>query len=154
MDVSVRSRLKRTRIDADAAARFARFVMGRMGCGRDAELSVLFVGSRAIRRLNMEYRGVDRTTDVLAFPLGDRRGASRPSGALGDVVVSVDRARRCARRLKTTVNAELLLYLAHGILHLCGFDDRGASERREMERRQEELLGRALRRGAWNVVMD
>jgi probable rRNA maturation factor len=105
-----------------------------------------------MRRLNREYRGVDRTTDVLAFPMGDRREARRPSGALGDVAISVDRARRCARLFRTTVNAELLLYITHGILHLCGFDDQSGGDRKRMALRQEELVSLALGRGAWNVI--
>lgn len=149
MNVLVRSRLKKTRIDVGEAARFAAFVMERAGCAKGAELGILFAGSRAMRRLNREYRGVDRTTDVLAFPLGDR---FRPSGTLGDVAISVDRARRCARLYRTTVNAELLLYITHGILHLCGFDDHSAATRKRMERRQEELVSLAMGRRAWNVI--
>jgi probable rRNA maturation factor len=147
MSVLVRSQLKKARIDSAEASRFARFIMGRLRCARGAELSVLFAGSGAVRRLNREYRGVDRTTDVLAFPLSSRR-----AGALGDVVISVDRARRCARRLRTTTNAEILLYLTHGILHLCGFDDRTARGRVRMERRQEALIRQALKRRSWNVI--
>jgi probable rRNA maturation factor len=152
MKVLVRSQLKRAKINAAEASRFARFIMGQLDCAGDAELSVLFAGRRAMRRLNREYRGVDRTTDVLAFPLSDRRGSPRPFAAIGDVAISVDRARQCARRLHTTVNAELLLYLTHGILHLCGFDDRRAADRSRMMRRQEELVSLALGRGAWNVI--
>jgi len=126
--------------------------MERMHCAKDSELSVLFAGRRAMRRLNREYRGVDRTTDVLAFPLGDRRGRGRALGVIGDVAISVDRARQCARRLHTTVNAELLLYLTHGILHLCGFDDQKESDRIKMMRRQEELVNLALERRTWNVI--
>ncbi|MCX6338674.1 MAG: rRNA maturation RNase YbeY [Candidatus Aureabacteria bacterium] len=152
MSVLVRSQLKKTRIDSAEASRFARFIMGRLRCARGAELSVLFAGNRAVRRLNREYRGVDRTTDVLAFPLSSRRAEALRAGALGDVVISVDRARRCARRLRTTANAEILLYLTHGILHLCGFDDRTARGRVRMERRQEALIRQALKRRSWNVI--
>jgi len=152
MSVLVRSQLATARINLTEASRFARFIMGRLGCAKDAELSVLFAGSRAVRRLNREYRGVDRTTDVLAFPLGNRRAAARRAATLGDVVISVDRARGCARRLRTTANAEVLLYLTHGILHLCGFDDRSARGRRRMARRQEALLRHALKRRSWNVI--
>jgi len=152
MSVLVRSRLKRALIDSAEASRFARFIMERLGCGRGAELSVLFAGSGTVRRLNREYRGVDRTTDVLAFPLSRRQASAPRAGVLGDVVISVDRARRCARQLRTTANAEILLYLTHGILHLCGFDDRTARGRRRMARRQEALINQALKRRSWNVI--
>jgi probable rRNA maturation factor len=152
MNVLVRSQLKKAKINVAEASRFAKFIMERMNCAGDAELSILFAGHRAMRRLNREYRGVDRTTDVLAFPLCDRRRGRRPLGLIGDVAISVDRARQCARRLQTTVNAELLLYLTHGILHLCGFDDQREADRSKMMRRQEELVSLALGRGAWNVI--
>ncbi len=152
MSVLVRSRLTTARINLTEVSRFARFIMGRLGCAKGAELSVLFAGSRAVRRLNREYRGVDRTTDVLAFPLDNRQTAARRAVALGDVVISVDRARECAERLRTTANAEVLLYLTHGILHLCGFDDRSEAGRRRMARRQEALLRQALKRKSWNVI--
>jgi probable rRNA maturation factor len=116
----------------------------------DAELSILLVGDRRIRSLNREWRGKDAATDVLSFPLSDPPGIGP---LLGDVVVSLDTAVRRAREDGRPVAAELDRYLAHGILHLLGFDhERPADARRMAEReealaRSEGLVGAALREG-------
>jgi probable rRNA maturation factor len=117
----------------------------------DAELSIAVVSDRRIRTLNQVWRGKDRATDVLSFPLSDPPGVGP---LLGDVVVSLDTAARRARSEKRPVGAELDRYLAHGILHLLGYDhERPADARRMAEKeaelaRAEGLVGAALREGA------
>lgn len=152
MRVLVRSRLRKRRINKKAVSRFAEFVMKRAGCPRDAELSVVFLGRRAMRSLNGRYRGVERDTDVLAF--GFDEGEVSPGGGalLGDVVVSVDMARRQARSWGTSVNRELLLYIVHGILHLAGSEDETPGDRGRMESRQEDILRAALNARRWIVI--
>ncbi|MDD5556899.1 MAG: rRNA maturation RNase YbeY [bacterium] len=145
MRVWVGSRLRRRRINRRAVARFAAFAMRRAGFPAGAELSVLFVGGRAMRRLNRTYRGEDRDTDVLAFPMGGGRG-----GPAGDVVISIDAVRRGARRFGTGIERETRLCLAHGILHLRGFEDRTPPGGAAMARRQEAIVRAAG--GRWNVT--
>jgi len=117
----------------------------------EAELSVLLVGDRAIRTLNRRWRRVDRATDVLSFSPAAGPGAGP---VLGDVVISMDTAVRRARAEGRGVSAELERYLAHGLLHLLGYDHEAPEDARRMARREEELIrsegmvGRALRRGA------
>jgi probable rRNA maturation factor len=117
----------------------------------DAELSVLLVGDRRIRSLNREWRGKDAATDVLSFPLSDPPGIGP---VLGDVVVSFDTAARRARAEGRPIARELERYLAHGILHLLGYDhERPEDARRMAEKeaalaRDEGLVGAALREGA------
>ena len=152
MRVLLRSQIRKVRINEASVRRFAIFVMKRTGCSAGSELSVSFVGSNAMRRLNREYRGVDRDTDVLAFPL-DEAGKGIPGErVLGDIVISVDRAINQARSWKNTINRELLLYLVHGILHLCGMDDRTSTGRNEMWKRQRDILNAALKKRQWNVI--
>jgi probable rRNA maturation factor len=140
------------RINEASVRRFALFVMKHTGCPAGSELSVSFVGSNAMRRLNREYRGVDRDTDVLAFPLDEAGKGISGERILGDIVISVDRAINQARSWKNTINRELLLYLVHGILHLCGMDDRTSSGRNEMWKRQRDILNAALKKRRWNVI--
>src|SRR6185312_5214350 len=83
---------------------------------RDVELSVLLTDDPGIRLLNREWRRKDRPTDVLSFP-----GAEGPLH-LGDVILSLDTARRQARAHRRSLADELDLYLAHGLLHLLGHD--------------------------------
>lgn len=95
-----------------------------------ASFGVRFVGDRAIRALNRDYRGRDRPTDVLSFP-----GGETPDGPhLGDVAVSVPAARRQAAEQGVPVERELKRLLLHGVLHCLGHDhetDGGAMDRLE-----------------------
>ena len=102
----------------------------------DHEVSVTLVDDRAIRALNARYRGVRRRTDVLAFPLAG------PAPVLGEAVISVETARRQARRLGHSVGEELDLLCCHACLHLVGYDDRDRLEARLMHARELDLLGR------------
>ncbi len=108
---------------------------------RDAELSIAVVGDGAIRRLNREWRGKDKATDVLSFPAGELPPGVPGQRPLGDVILSVDTAQRAAKRHGVTVREELALYLAHGLLHLLGHDhERGEREARKMARLEGKLL--------------
>lgn len=87
-----------------------------------AAVSVLLCGDGRMRRLNREFRKIDRPTDVLSFPAGD-------SSFLGDVAIDVPYAARQARRRGHSRDREVKLLLAHGVLHLLGHDhetDQGA----------------------------
>jgi len=106
----------------------------------DAELSVLLTGDRAIRALNRRWRGLDRPTDVLSFPLHEPPGRS---AELGDVAISIDTARRRARRSGSPLLAEVDRYLVHGILHLLGHDHERPRDARAMAALEAEVLGRS-----------
>lgn len=134
--------------DRAALARFARAALGALG-QRAAELSVLLCDDRFIRDLNRRFRGIDTPTDVLSFeqagpidglPLGPP--APGPP-VLGDVVISLDTARRQARRRSIPEAAELRELLLHGILHLLGRDHGDGHVNDEpMLQEQERLLER------------
>jgi len=99
------------------------------------ELSVALVSDREMRGLNRRWRGKDRPTDVLSFPLNDSR-------ALGDVVISLQTARRQSREGGWPLAAELSRLLAHGILHCRGYDHGDAREARKMAAAERRLLGK------------
>lgn len=109
------------------------------------ELSVAFVTDRKIRVLNRRFHGCDRATDVLAFPLDpadgscDDPGSKRPH-VLGDIIVSVERARSFAKLHHEDWPYEVARYVIHGLLHLVGYRDDRAPEAEKMWKRQEELL--------------
>jgi probable rRNA maturation factor len=105
----------------------------------DAELSVVLVGDRAIQVLNREYMGKDRPTDVLSFPLGEAPTADHPR-LLGDVVISLPTAARQARGRKRPLLAEARFLLAHGLLHLLGYDHAAAKEKRRMDAATRRLV--------------
>ena len=106
-----------------------------------AELSLVLVSDRVMHDLNRDWRGKDRPTDVLAFAQGEGDGAT-PDGLLGDVVISVDTARRQARSGRRPLGREAERLLVHGLLHLLGYDhERSAREAARMKRKERELAG-------------
>ena len=112
----------------------------------DAELSILLCDDATIHALNRDYRGKDRPTDVLAFSMGEGEGGELHPELLGDVVISVDTARRQARARRRSIAAEVTFLLAHGLLHLLGFDHRTRDEERRMNARTDALLATLRRR--------
>jgi probable rRNA maturation factor len=111
-----------------------------------AQLSVLFCGDRRMRALNRAFRGVDRTTDVLSFPFGPapaRPPRRRSRGEfLGDLAISVPRAERQARQSGHGTAREVQILLAHGLLHLLGYDHETDDGR--MFRLQSRVVRRAF----------
>ncbi len=93
-------------------------------------MTVVLVDDPYIRRLNHKYRHLDRATDVLSFNLDDGTGLDEE--ALGDVYISVDRARDQADRYHVSMDDELHRLVVHGCLHLLGYDHHNASERKVM----------------------
>jgi probable rRNA maturation factor len=121
-------------------------MLGHLGLAA-VELSVALVDDESIRALNRDYRHKDKPTDVLAFPLQDPVPA-RPVGLLGDVILSVETARRQAARHRRPLVAELTMLLAHGLLHLLGYDHQTDAQEREMTARTRELTAAATARRA------
>jgi probable rRNA maturation factor len=101
------------------------------------ELSLALVGDAEMSRLHEQFMSIDGPTDVLTFPLEE---GSAGCIIAGEVVVCVSEARRQSRTMRTTVQGELLLYALHGMLHLCGFDDRTAPGYHVMHRTEDEIL--------------
>jgi probable rRNA maturation factor len=114
-----------------------------------AELSVLLTDDPTIHALNLEHRHKDRPTDVLAFPLDESDegtgSIAGPERLLGDVVISLDTAGRQAASRKRPLEAEVRFLLAHGILHLIGFDHDTRSKKQRMDAMTRRLVRAALR---------
>jgi probable rRNA maturation factor len=108
------------------------------------EVSLRLVGDAQIRALNHGYRGKDRPTDVLAFAQREGPAAAIHAALLGDIVISVETARRQARR---GLYRELLHLASHGLCHLLGYDHRDDAEEAEMNARAAALRAEASRRG-------
>jgi len=132
LDVVVLNRQRRRRVDVVRLRRVLRGAARALGAS--GELALVLSGERFVHRLNREYRGKDRPTDVLSFP-----GAGGEEG-LGDVVISVPTAERNARRLGRTLPQELDVLALHGFLHVLGHDHE--TDDGEMDR----LEGRLRRR--------
>jgi probable rRNA maturation factor len=99
---------------------------------RGRTLSLLITGDAEMRSLNLQWRKLDRTTDVLSFE-GD-------AVVLGDVVISLEQAMRQSERFEVPLEEEIARLLVHGILHLLGHDHRTPAQRRAMSALTEEIL--------------
>ena len=111
----------------------------------DARLTIALhlVSDAAIRALNAEHRAIDHPTDVLSFPLVDEQSFVVPPGQprhLGDVVVSFDRAAAQAEEYGHSLDREIAYLVAHGVLHILGYDHEAADEQRVMRQREEAAL--------------
>jgi probable rRNA maturation factor len=111
------------------------------------ELSVALVDDEAMRQLNRTYRGKNRPTDVLAFAMreGDNARFEEDAELLGDVVISVPTAARQAGRRRPLLD-ELTMLLAHGLLHLLGYDHDTKAKERVMVAKTRELEAAAIQR--------
>lgn len=108
---------------------------------KDCELSVLLTDNEGIRALNRDFRHKDKPTDVLSFPLEDPY-------MLGDVVISIEKAREQAGEFDVTVDEEISRLLVHGILHLMGHDHvKGGSQAKRMREKEQELLLEIKKKG-------
>lgn len=119
------------------------------------QVSVSFVGPISIRRLNREFREIDKTTDVLSFPMLEMKNGSidQPLTAadfdqseglnvvfLGDVIINIDQAYRQAEEYGHSREREVSFLIIHSILHLLGYDHIEKSDERIMKIRQEILM--------------
>lgn len=103
------------------------------------------LGDLAMDQLHRQFSGVDGTTDVLSFDLRNAHDASLtpdPAGVCeAEIAVGVEVAYRTAARRHIDPQRELELYFAHGLLHLCGFDDHEPADRRRMRAAERAVLG-------------
>jgi probable rRNA maturation factor len=125
--------------------RAAAEAMGAIGCGSGDELEVALVDDARIARLNRRHLAHRGSTDVLSFP-GPRRPGAVTSGdpVIGEIVISVDRARAQARSAGWPVRCEVALLLVHGVLHLGGFTDHTPAAAARMRAREHEVLARVF----------
>ena len=106
----------------------------------NCEISILLTDDSEIRELNSLYRKVDAPTDVLAFAMREGEDGDANSDILGDVVISIPTADHQAKEYGHSLEAELSLLVAHGILHLLGYDHAEKDEAEIMQEKQKEIV--------------
>jgi probable rRNA maturation factor len=153
MALRIENRQRALKLDTRAVRRLVDLILDDHDCA-GCDLTVVFARDGFVRELNASYRDVDRTTDVLAFAMCDRESPGAEGDPeeleqiLGDVVISVDRAVVQARRYRKTPEREILKLVAHGVLHLLGYDHENSSERtamRNLENRYLRILSKSRR---------
>lgn len=120
-------------------------------CEEEFEISISFVDNEEMRSLNMEYRGIDKETDVLSFPMvefldGELEEEEEDAEyideeiPLGDIVISMEKAQEQSEEYGHSFNRELAFLLVHGMLHLLGYDHEDEASERKMFEKQEDIL--------------
>ena len=113
----------------------------------NSEVSVTLTNDQRIHELNLQYRGIDRPTDVLSFAFRDSdepeifSDADQPE-ILGDIIISIDRAKSQAEEFGHSIRREIVFLTVHGILHLLGYDHMEETDRLEMESEQKFMMER------------
>ncbi len=134
------------RTDASEVIELARRVL--IGEGRrDASISIALVDQVSIHTLNRVHLSHDWPTDVISFTLSN---PDEPT-LVGELVVSAEMAVATAAEDGATPRDELALYIVHGLLHLCGYDDSNESDAAEMRRREDEILTDLGYSNPWRV---
>lgn len=107
----------------------------------NAYLSIAFVDNRTVHKINRQFLAHDYPTDVITFPLSAADGPNFVAdGIQGEIVISGEYAVEACTSFEWSAQIEAGLYLVHGILHLCGFDDHEKADAARMRRRQRKLL--------------
>lgn len=142
MDLLIRNETsEEINFDEDLEA-VVREVLLSEGLDLDYELSISFVGREKIHELNRDYRGVDRPTDVLSFPLDDDFVPEGQNPMLGDIVICMDVARDQAKEYGHSLRREVMYLTCHSTLHLLGYDHIEEDDKKEMRAREKEVMKR------------
>jgi len=138
-------------VDKGWAKRIAQTVLRAEGAASPCEVSIVFADSETVKQLNRDYRGVDETTDVLAFQMLPQKEIGDsfvlpPDGVtrLGEVIISYPQAVEQAGEQGHSTVRELALLVIHGMLHLLGYNHEEPEEEARMRMREKELLERCL----------
>jgi probable rRNA maturation factor len=135
--ISVHSPQESVPIDRGRMREIARGVLDGESV-KDYEISLAFVDNTTIHRLNKQYLDHDEPTDVLSFPYS----AANAKKLEGELILGAEVANQQATERGHDVQAELALYVIHGLLHLCGYDDKSAGAEKEMRDRERHYLQR------------
>jgi len=141
IEVNIKNEQNIFEIDINKLKKITCYVLRKEGV-HNTEVSILLTNDAKIRDLNRQYRNKDEATDVLAFPQGKNKKEVLNSKLLGDVVISVERAKIQADKFNQPILKEIYLYLIHGLLHLLGYKDERKDDYQKINKRQKELLNK------------
>lgn len=130
----------------DIVKKVINFTLQEQGINQKSEISIIFTNNEGIRKINKEYRDIDKETDVLSFPAVsfDEEFYINPTNCaymLGDIVISIEKARQQANEFNHSIEREVAFLTIHSVLHLLGYDhELSSDEEIIMFERQEEIL--------------
>jgi probable rRNA maturation factor len=133
-----------------------KMILNPLNLSKSTEICITFLDDKAMRKLNETYRGMKRTTDVLSFPqngsklmnLNTAIAKTNPKTLiLGDIVISIDTAKKHARFYGNDLEKEILKLIVHGTLHLLGYDHKKKNDAIIMRKKEKKLLSFMNNRG-------
>ena len=140
MKIWIRNQQKPTPLDLKKIRRVVQRILADLGLP-EAELSLMLVDDKQIQELNHRFLGRDKPTNVLAFSMREGEYSSLHPHLLGDLVISIETAKRQSKQSGLNAMEMLTLLLIHGILHLLGYEHEGGKKgAREMAIKQKELF--------------
>lgn len=110
---------------------------------KNAYFSIIFVDSDEIRRINHEYRGIDKVTDVISFALEDSKDLVGDVRVLGDIYICIPKVIEQSEAYGHSIKRELSFLTVHGLLHLLGYDHISSEDEKVMFAKQELILNEA-----------
>ena len=107
---------------------------------RNGQVEIILAGDALLKRLNKEFAGKNKTTDVLSFPFEENVAQEKGLNYIGEIYISLEQAKRQAKEYAVTLREELLRLVTHGTLHLLGYDHQKKDEAKLMRKKEEEYL--------------
>ena len=135
MKITIKNLQKKIPINPKRIKKAVLKTLSSEGLRKSGEITICFVNDREIRKLNLFYLGQNQPTDVIAFD-----NPPNKKEILADIAISTDTAVRNAKIFKTTPLYEMYLYIIHGILHILGYADKTAPQRRIMQGKANHIL--------------
>jgi len=126
-------------VDSDRLRAVASMVLGQENHGRGG-VNIILATDEDLRKMNEQYLGGDHPTDVIAFPMGGDEHPREEDTVVGEIYISLDRARQQAREYSVTFVHEVERLVIHGLLHLCGYDHEEKGEAGRMRAREDQFL--------------
>ncbi len=106
----------------------------------DSAFNVIIIDNEQIKQINKQYRNIDKPTDVISFALEDFQDIKTPIKMLGDIYISIDKAKEQAIEYNHSLQRELAFLTTHGMLHLLGYDHMNEEDEKEMFENQNKIL--------------
>jgi len=106
------------------------------------DLNIIFVSDKALLEINKNYLQHDFYTDIITFDLSDGKG----DPVIGEIYISTDRVRENAGSFQKSIRNELHRVIFHGLLHLCGYTDKGSVQQKRMRKKEDHYLSRYFRK--------
>jgi len=135
--ITIRNLQTKVPVSPKRVIKIVQKVLSSEGIRKSGEITVSFVNDKEIKKLNLNYLGKNRPTDVIAFDVAHPK---LPDKIFADIVISSERAIDNARAFKTSPLFEVYLYIIHGVLHILGYDDRKKEDKLIMQKKQSDLL--------------